>query len=153
MPQPNGSRAALVFAVLIAVAASPGDRAFAAPPNQALPAPDASDDDFLFIDRGVNILLSNGPHDAGTSDWVTFETDDCGTLHRVQNRNSVVRRSALSDDLLDDEDDDPVDQLRQLFGRWLAIHSEIAVTNDAIDKWCGNDLWFDEEDDPADSIA
>ncbi|HLO21032.1 MAG TPA: hypothetical protein VK192_11145 [Sphingomicrobium sp.] len=112
--------------------------------------PDADDEGLLF--SGNPVVLINRSDRAADRAWMEFKTDPCGTLLRVENRRSRVMQSGFSNDLDDDDDDDPADLGREMVGRWLSEHPELAVINDGVDKGCDGG-WYDDEERPGDFQA
>lgn len=111
------------------------------------------DDDLMPVNNGV-LLMRGHSHGSDNADWMKFETDPCGFLERVESRRSMLRQSAL-DDGMDAFDDEPTPQeeARDMVGRWLSAHSEIAIIGDAIDKSCDTYLPDDEEELAPDVLA
>jgi len=110
------------------------------------------DDDLMPVNYGV-LLLLNHSHSSDNSDWMKFETDPCGFLERVQSRHSMLRQSALPDGMDEFDDPTPDEEVRNMVGRWLSAHSEIAVIGDAIDKSCDTYLPDDDEELAPDVLA
>lgn len=111
------------------------------------------DDDLMPVNNGV-LLMRDHSHGSDNADWMKFETDPCGFLERVQSKHSMLRQSALADGM-DDFDDEPTpeEEARNMVGRWLSAHSEIAVIGDAIDKSCDTYLPDDDEELAPDVLA
>ena len=107
------------------------------------------DNETMLYDAGPMIFLLPNAHDPAGRDWLKFETDECGMLQRVDNSRSIMRQSAVSEDMQDFDEDDRLDSGKALVGQWLSQHSEIAVMNDGVDKSCDDNLFDDEDDDEA----
>jgi hypothetical protein len=110
----------------------------------------SADDQGLVVFGDPVVLTDHSRRGAGG--WMQFETDPCGTLQRVNERRSLVTQTGFSDDMEDFEDDDPADLGREMIGRWLSEHPQIAVINDGVDKGCDAG-WYDEEELPGDFEA
>jgi hypothetical protein len=104
------------------------------------------------VNNGV-LLMRDHSHGSDNADWMKFETDPCGFLERVQSRRSMLRQSALDDGMDDFDDPTPEEEARNMVGRWLSAHSEIAVIGDAIDKSCDTYLPGDDEELAPDVLA
>jgi hypothetical protein len=121
-------------------------------PHVTLASAFDNDDGTMFYDNGPMVFLRAHSNRPPNADWLKFETDQCGTLQRVDNRHSMIRQSALAGDDDDPSDDDPLDSGRAIVGQWLSQHSEIAVVNDGVDKSC-DDSVFDTVDGDTSEIA
>ena len=107
---------------------------------------DVDGDGLMSSNDGPMVLLRDHSRRADNSDLLRFEIDACGQLQRIEQRHSMIRRSALDDhmNLNEDVDDDPSDLGFELIEHWLAAHAEIAVMTDGIDKSCDGS-GFDED--------
>ncbi len=117
-------------------------------------SPASSDDDGDLLLWGNPVILSDPPNRSTDKAWMQFRTDPCGTLQRVDDRRSILTRSAFDADEDADEsdgfdEDDPADVARDMIEIWLSEHPEIAVINDGIDKGC-DDGRLDDENAPDD---
>src|SRR5262249_23712426 len=101
---------------------------------------------------GPMVFLRAHSQPPANANWMKFETDECGTLQRVDNSHSILRRSALADDGGDPDQGDAQDGGRAIIGQWLSQHSEIAGVNDGVDKSC-DDAQVDVEDYDTSEIA
>jgi|tagenome__1003787_1003787.scaffolds.fasta_scaffold20966440_2 hypothetical protein len=141
----------LMLASVAALSVALGARgaAFANPQQYTTIAASVEDDGLLI--SGNPVVLTNRS-DETSKTWMDFKTDPCGTLLQVENRRSILVQSGLLDDLDDFDDEDPGDLGREMIGRWLSEHQEIAVINDGVDKACEGS-WYDEEELPGDFEA
>jgi hypothetical protein len=139
---------ASVAALSLALAAS--GAAFANPQQYTI-VPSSVEDDGLLI-SGSPVVLTDRSDRATNKAWMDFETDPCGTLLQVENGRSIMVQSSFFDDLDDFDDEDPSDLGREMIGRWLSEHPEIAVINDGVDKGCEGG-WYDDEERPGDFEA
>lgn len=108
-----------------------------------LAAANPADEGLLFTETPMTILTDHSH--GGQPGWMRLQTDPCGTLQQVQNSLSIFRPSALDDDSFDGEDEDPADAGREIIGKWLSQHADVAVINEGIDKTCDRD-WFGDQD-------
>lgn len=109
-------------------------RSLRAHPN-LIKASDVTDDGLLFPDTQGEIppTVRSAP-----DGWMRFETNGCGQLQRIENNDNMVIYGAFRPgaDAEDDDDLDPSDEARAIFGRWLSSHPGVAVVSDAIARSC-----------------
>jgi len=145
----NKTRIPAVCGVLLFLAPPLEGREAGSPhqwPGLAFRTASAADDE-LVVSESPMILLTPPSDRGGNSGWMKFETDPCGSLQDVKSNRSILRPSQFEDKGDDPEDEDPADQARELIGRWLSEHSEIAVVNDGIAQSCDGN-WFEPEEFP-----
>jgi hypothetical protein len=111
-------------------------------PTQRTEASSFEDEELVVSNQGSTILLPGSSHRSNISEWLNFETDECGLLRRIERGRSMLRRSAVSDGENDDEADDE-DSVGEVpdgpwadAQDWLYDHPEIAVVSEAVDKTC-----------------
>jgi len=145
----GAARTAVTLAAVSALTVPLNASEAAVTPSYRAEAPSADDQGLLFF--GDPVVLTDHSK-RGARSWMQFETDPCGTLLRVDDRRSLVTQAGFPDDMEDFDDDDPADMGRDMVGRWLSEHPEIAVINDGVDKDCDRG-WYDEEELPGDFEA
>jgi hypothetical protein len=139
---------ALVFCAAVGWAAPLGGREAALISKyHSIEAPNLADEGLIFANNGPIVLLREHSRRADNAEWLSFETDACGLPRHVENRHSMIRQSAYSDDMDEFDGDDQADQEWALIAKWLSVHPEIAVISDGVDKTCDDSSFEDEEDD------
>jgi hypothetical protein len=149
-------RIAVTFAavVVLAVPLSAQDAGPSDPYSYDLEPPTRVDETLIF--SGSPVILTNHSNRADDRQWMQMETDSCGTLERVEDGRSLITKAGFDgdiDDLDDFDEEDPADAGREMIGRWLSAHPEIAVVNDGVDKECDDGGWYDDEELPGDFAA
>ncbi|HEY4071177.1 MAG TPA: hypothetical protein VGM04_06435 [Sphingomicrobium sp.] len=150
------ARAAMTFAAVIVLAMplSAQDAISNGSSAYDLEPPTRIDEALIF--SGTPVILTNDSRRPDNRGWMELETDSCGILRSGEDSRSVISRAAFADDIddLDDfDDEDPADLGREMIGRWLSEHPEIAIVNDGVDKECDDGGWYDEEELPGDFEA
>ena len=92
------------------------------------------DDDELIVSGGSAILLTQPGEVTSNGKSRLFTMDSCG-MPRMSG-SALLTRSSLGSPLDDFDEEDPRYELQELFGRWFAVHPEVAVISDGVDKSC-----------------
>ncbi|HEY7006064.1 MAG TPA: hypothetical protein VH392_06220 [Sphingomicrobium sp.] len=148
-------RIAVTFATVavLAMPLSAQDAGSSDPYSYDLEPPTRVDETLIF--SGSPAILTNRSN-RDDRQWMEMETDSCGILQRVEDGRSVINRAGFDgdiDDLDDFDEEDEADAGREMIGRWLSAHPEIAVVNDGVDKECDDGGWYDDEELPGDFMA
>jgi len=129
----TGPRVAVTLAALLSVAHDERNEA------------SIFDDEWLVMVSHAQALPVPDPANrSDISNWLKFDTDECGLLRQIEGADSMFSRSALSDDQDDQyEDDDDIGVVPDPGWAdaedWLSDHPEIAVVTEGVDKWCDDD--------------
>lgn len=111
--------------------------------NQGVEASVLEDDGLVVIHQGPAPLLPGTTQSSNAGNLLTFETDECGLLRRVENHHSMFSTSAFGDD--QDDPDDFDNDLGQVpdpawaqLQDWLYDHPDVGVLSQSVDKWCSD---------------
>jgi hypothetical protein len=134
------SRAALAVALLMSTAYT-----------GRLEASDLEDEGLVISNNGPAPLLPTPSNRSSTSNWLRFDTDECGLLHRMESdpRTKGSAFSPIRASQFEENDDVGVvpDPSWAFAQQWLYDHPEIAVLSQALVKWCSGGPIVDADPD------
>src|SRR5690349_2884102 len=85
---------------------------------------DEPDEVRLFSDGPF--LIPDRPPTGSNRNWIRFGTDACGIPDRVQSARSILRQSALEEDVDDGDELDFGDEAWGMISDWFSLEPEIA---------------------------